>query len=174
MAFCTRCGKELEENAAFCSGCGAAVGQSKGDSEAKQKFDALFESPDHTAEFDAQDISDNRSISIFSYISWLVLVPLIGRAHSSRFARFHANQGLMLAIVSTGWGILYGVTTAIVNAIFRLVGAAIIGKLLLFPLGVANWVLGAIFLALAINGIVNVACGKARKLPVIGKYNILK
>lgn len=33
---------------------------------------------------------------------------------------------------------------------------------------------GLVFLALAILGIVNAASGKAKELPVIGKYKILK
>ncbi len=174
MAFCTQCGKELEENASFCSGCGAVIGQEKGDSEAKKKFDALFDSPDHSDEFDSQDISENKVISIFSYISWLVLVPLIGRAHSSKFARFHANQGLVLAIASTGWGVAYAITTAILNLFFRLIGMRILGTLLLLPLGAVNIVMSAVFFALMVNGIVNVACGKSRELPIVGKFNILK
>lgn len=174
MAFCTHCGKELEENVAFCSGCGASVGPETKENAAKQKFDRLFEVADHTAEFDTQDAADNWIISLFSYMSWLVLVPLIGRAHSSKFARFHANQGLVLAIVSTGWAVAYGITTAIIGALFRLAGLAIVGKILLFPLGVVNWVVGAVLFALMVNGIVNVACRTARELPIIGKINILK
>ena len=41
MAFCSKCGKEIEENAAFCSACGAAVGASeqKKDNQRKMDFD---------------------------------------------------------------------------------------------------------------------------------------
>lgn len=41
MAFCSKCGKELEEGAAFCSGCGTAVGATevKNDNQRKISFD---------------------------------------------------------------------------------------------------------------------------------------
>ena len=64
---------------------------------------------DHTNEFDPTDIQNNKTMGILSYIGLLVLVPIFA-AKNSKFARFHANQGLVLviaqAIVTTVLSIL--------------------------------------------------------------------
>ena len=52
---------------------------------------------DHTNEFDPTDIQNNKAMGILSYIGLLVLIPIFA-AKDSKFARFHANQGLVLVI----------------------------------------------------------------------------
>ena len=88
----------------------------------------------------------------------LVLVPILA-AKNSKYARFHANQGLVLFIAE----IIYNFVSAIIRAIL--------------PLAVVNiilWVISVLFLVLSIIGIVNAATGKAKELPVIGKIRIIK
>ena len=86
-------------------------------------------------------------------------------AKDSKFARFHANQGLVLMISE----VIYWVAVAIVTAIFMAI----------------NWWLGSIFstifalgniffLVLSILGIVSAAQGQYKTLPLIGKISILK
>ena len=38
MAFCSKCGKELEEGAAFCGGCGAKIGEPEQKNDGKRKI----------------------------------------------------------------------------------------------------------------------------------------
>ena len=119
----------------------------------------LFDTPDHTAEFEAQDIQDNKVMGILAYIGLLVLVPIFA-AKNSKYARFHANQGLVLLICAAIVLTVLGILTVIpyVGIVFKILES-------LASLAVTG---------LAVFGIVNVARGKAKELPLIGKFKILK
>jgi len=90
-------------------------------------------------------------------------------APQSKFARYHANQGLILAIIEVIYGFAYFVLSFLLFSIlpWRMWGLAT------FLLGIVG-LTGIIFLALLIIGIMNASQGKAKELPVIGKYRILK
>ena len=153
----------MDENAKQCPVCGAPVEQDQGNSNSKQNaaeaaFTEFNNTADTTAEFDSKDIADNKGMAVLAYIGILFLIPLLA-APNSRFARFHANQGLVLFIAE----IIYNFVSAIIRAIL--------------PLAVVNiilWVISVLFLVLSIIGIVNAATGKAKELPVIGKIRIIK
>ena len=97
-----------------------------------------------------KDVQENKAITILSYLGILCLVPLLAKKES-KFAQFHAKQGLVLFIVE------------------------IIGSFLvpLLGLGLLVYLAALIF---SIIGIVNVAGGKMAKLPLIGdlaeKFNL--
>ena len=167
MAFCSNCGTELEENAKFCANCGAAVYSTDTDKSNKTDFSAkvaaLNDTPDYTAEMDQQDINDNKIISILSYISILVLIPIFA-VPGSKFTRFHANQGLLLFVLEIALGVVKIVLRTILLIIsWRL--ASIVNLLAILDIA---------FLVLAVIGIVNAANGVAKELPIIGKFKILK
>lgn len=180
MPFCSKCGTQLEQDARFCPTCGQPTGaeqnsafqgnaaQGSGFQKAVNDFG---NAPDHTGEFEPADIAAHKTYAIFSYLSWLVLVPLLG-APKSKFARFHANQGLILAIVGTLWSIASGILKNIVRSV--------VSHLLAVPWVVYNLfclacsLVGVFFAVLAILGIVNVVNGRAKELPIIGKIKILK
>lgn len=124
-----------------------------------EKFNELNNTADTTSEFDQNDIQQNKVMAILAYFSWLVIVPIIG-AKESKFARFHANQGLVLAIVEIICWVVLGVLTNIplIGWIFRLVDG-------LFSL---------VCLLFSVLGIVNAANGKAKELPIVGKFKLLK
>ncbi len=188
MAFCGKCGAQIEESAKFCPGCGAAIeapavepapvqetpAQQAPAQEApaqqaapEQKNDiagkiaALNDTADTTAEFDAEDIDKNKLMAVLAYLSWLVLIPLFA-AKESKFARFHVNQGLVLAITEIIWGAAYGIVSVVLGAINLGFIASILG------------LVNILFLVLTVIGIINVVNGKAKELPVIGKYKIIK
>ena len=116
--------------------------------------DQFKNAPDSTAEYDQADINSNKVMAILSYIGILVLIPIFA-AKNSKFARFHANQGLVLFIVA----ILVSIVGRILDKIH---------------LGFIGWILDVLVFAFAIIGIINAAQGKAKELPFIGKYKILK
>ena len=124
-----------------------------------EKLNELNNTKDTTSEFDASDIENNKVMGILAYISILVLVPILV-AKESKFARFHANQGLVLFIASVVSGIIIGILGMFpfIGWIFRLAGAAI----------------EIITIVLMVIGIVNAANGKAKELPIIGSIKILK
>jgi len=111
---------------------------------------------DETTQMDPQDIESNKVISLFSYLGILFLIPLLA-AKDSKYARFHANQGLVLFLAE--------IVVNIVGIILAFI--PIIGAILLF-------VLEIIVLVLVIMGIVNSITGKAKELPIIGKIKIIK
>lgn len=123
------------------------------------KLNELNNTADTTAEFDQNDIEQNKVMAILAYLSWLVLIPLFA-AKESKFARYHVNQGIVLAIVEIVIWIVFGILSRIpfIGLIFALINA-------LLSLGC---------FVLAILGIVNAANGKAKELPIIGKIKILK
>ena len=125
-----------------------------------EKIKEITDTRDSTAEFEPADIEKNKGMSILAYISWLVLIPLFC-AKDSKFARFHVNQGLVLAIVETVGSIVFFRVLAklpLIGWLFGIVGG-------LFDL--------AVFI-LFIIGIVNVMNGKAKELPIIGRISLIK
>ena len=119
----------------------------------------ITETPDYTASFDQNDIQQNRVMSILSYLGILVLIPLFA-AKESPFARFHCNQGIVLVlaevILSAAGRLLGGLP--LVGWIIKLVAA--LGGIALF--------------VFAIMGIINAVNGRAKELPLIGGFQILK
>ncbi|HUO10965.1 MAG TPA: DUF4870 domain-containing protein [Phycisphaerae bacterium] len=109
---------------------------------------------------DAADVEKNKVMGILAYLGILVLVPILA-AKDSPFARYHANQGLILLLTAiVGWIPLMILTfIPIIGCI-----AAII--LLCWWLGV---------LVMMILGIINAANGKMVPLPVIGNlFTLIK
>ena len=121
----------------------------------KSAFEDFFNTPDYTAQMHPNDIQQNKVMGVLAYLGILVLIPIFA-APQSRFARFHANQGLILDIAVMVISILSGLLTSLVPVL------AIIFLLIDIPV-----------IALLILGIVNAATGKAKELPLIGKLRIL-
>ncbi len=176
MAFCSKCGQQVEDGVKFCPACGAAIGGTE-EPKAEEKKDlgaqisALNDTADTTADYDAQDIAANKAMAILAYLGILVLIPIFA-AKESKFARFHANQGLVLLIAWVAWGIVGAIIGAIVSAIFLAISWRLLFIVTIF--NILIWLIHAAFAVLAILGIVNAASGKAKELPIIGKYKILK
>ena len=102
------------------------------------------------------DVDKNKPMAIIGYIvSILFFIPLVTEAKNSPFAKFHANQQLVLLI---GW--------VVVNLVGGMI--PILGWLIILPLG------NIFLLVLAIMGIINAAKGEMKPLPVIGKINLIK
>jgi len=127
------------------------------------KMAALNNTADTTAEFDKADIEQNKGMSILAYLGPLVLIPILA-AKNSKFARYHSNQGLVLLIAAVAYGVAYGILSAIIYAISWRLGfiVSIIG------------LVSILFTVLAIIGIINAVNGRAKELPIIGKFKILK
>ena len=176
MAYCGKCGTKVDEGVKFCPSCGNPMEAPAPEQQAQQtqqntaqtdfsaKFANLNNTADTTAEFDQADIEQNKVMGILAYLSWLVLIPIFA-APKSKFARFHANQGLVLAITEVAWWIVTAILNAILYAISWRLGS-IVGTIL----GLVNLV----FLVMLVLGIINAANGRAKELPVIGKFKILK
>ncbi len=165
MAQCKKCGATVEDGVETCPECGADMtvqneGAASATSGAEQpsqgssvssKVASLNNTADSTQEFTKEDIEKNKTMAVLAYI--LFFVPLLA-AKDSPFARYHANQGLVLFL------------------------CAIIGGPVLSLIPVLGWVLAPILsigiTVLAVIGIINVVNGKAKELPLIGKFKLLK
>ncbi len=124
-----------------------------------EKINEINNTKDTTSEFDSDDIQQNKVMAILAYLSWLVLIPLFA-AKESKFARFHCNQGIVLAIAEIIVWVVFGVLSNIpyIGWIFSIL----------------NGLVSLVCLILAVLGIINAANGKAKELPVVGKFRILK
>lgn len=169
MKFCEKCGAQLNDDVRFCPACGNEIStpapeqNNTNQNDFYSKFTSLNDTADTTAEFDQNDITQNKAMAILAYIGILVLIPIFA-AKDSKFARFHSNQGLILLILEVAWGLIYGILSYIILAIsWRL-------YFLVSILGI----LSLILLVPCILGIINAANGKAKELPIIGKFKILK
>lgn len=113
----------------------------------------LFDTEDLTGSFDTNDIEQNKAISAVAYIPILFIVPML--ATQSPYAKFHANQGLILTM-----------TCIILNIASRILGFVLEWVPILPSLVSAVFSLSS--LALLIIGIINAVQGKAKKLPIVG------
>lgn len=118
-----------------------------------------FDTDDLTGMFDTNDIEQNKALTIAAYIPLLFLIPLLA-AGSSKYAKFHANQGLILTIFS----FVCSIINALIDFIIGWIPA--IGGIIS---GIISVALGIAVLVYIIIGVVNAAQGKAKKLPIIGE-----
>jgi uncharacterized membrane protein len=118
------------------------------------------------------DIQQHKGLAVLGYVCFVI--PLVA-APNSRFARYHANQGLLtfLALIA-----------ATVGAGAVLTGRWILG-LLLARVALLDWfffcglsllavALLVGWIALVIQGILNAANGDTKPLPVIGHWQLIK
>ena len=102
------------------------------------------------------DIDRNRAFAIIAYLWILFIVGLIA-APNSKFAKYHANQGLVLFLAELVFG-----ASCLVLAFIPILGHLTI---------VAGWIAGIVF---AVMGIINAAGGQCKPLPLIGHFEIIK
>lgn len=97
---------------------------------------------------------------IFAILGYLIpilfFIPLVTESKNDPFAKFHANQQLILLIFWVGGNLIAGVLT------FAVIG------LLLYPLVL---IAGLVFMVL---GIMEAVKGGMKPLPVIGAIKLLK
>ncbi|MEG0978926.1 MAG: hypothetical protein RR911_05600 [Oscillospiraceae bacterium] len=136
----------------------------KSNSKAEAIFDKINNTHDATDECDEEDIRDNKLISVLAYLGILVIITIFVEPNS-KFARFHASQGLNLFVCEIAYSILFTIISGVCITISFTLGQIISSILLLVNL---------FFLVLVIIGIINAVQGKAKELPFIGGLKILK
>lgn len=91
-----------------------------------------------------KDIEENKVSAALAYIWILCLVPLFLK-RDSKFAQFHAKQGLLLFIV-------------------ELIGSVV------YAIPIIGWALFVLTIILALLGIRNALDGKYWEMPFLGRY----
>ena len=164
MKTCTKCGKTFEDSN-FCPACGTEVKDAP-----KEKCEGYQEN----------DINENKVFALLSYIGPLFLVPVLA-APKSKYARFHANQGLVLflaeLIIYLPLSLIGWVNNYIFNVIFDKVFSgwlSIVPASVGFVVDALGFCVGGLALILAVIGVINAFQGKANELPFIGKIRVLK
>lgn len=100
---------------------------------------------------DPSDVEKNKGMAILAYI--IFFIPILA-AKDSKFAMYHANQGLILFLA---W-----VAVSIVGTVVPFIGWFII------------WPLGSLFLIVVwVMGLINASKGEMKPLPLIGGFKIL-
>ncbi|HOA30561.1 MAG: zinc-ribbon domain-containing protein [Clostridiaceae bacterium] len=141
--YCSNCGAENNDEAKFCNKCGSTVA---GNTPA------------------VKEVEDNKVIFILAYLGILFFLPLVA-CPNSKVGRFHANQGLLLFILSVAGQIVLGILSLIAGAIYWLFGAFI---------SFISWIWWILILVLAIMCMISANKGEQKPLPVIGKIKIIK
>ena len=156
MAFCNKCGTQLEDDAKFCPSCGETTG--KADFKVEDvvaNIKALNNTADTTAQYDKGDIEKNKIMAALSYVFVLFLLPIF-LCPQSKFAKFHANQGIVNFCVDLALSLVIAICSFI---------------------PVVRWIVGVVGgiagLALMVLGIYNAVMGKAKELPFVGGIRIL-
>lgn len=180
--FCTKCGKEIAEGTKFCPSCGAQLGQGESGmgnvggngANFSENFQNLNDTADYTNEYDPQDVEQNKTMAVLAYFGLLVLIPIFA-AKQSKFARFHANQGLVLCIAAAAVNVVWVIFSSIIRGILYSVWTLwSVYSVISAILGLIGFALGIAFLVLMILGIINAASGKAKELPILGKIKLIK
>ena len=174
MVICKKCGAQLDDDKKFCGSCGEAVQdgsepqvqQYQYQQTIQQGVDRLTklaqDTTDETGGIDAEDIRKNKAMGGLAY--FLFFLPLIA-CPESKYGRFHANQGLMYLFLCIVGSIVRGILSTIIYSItWRLWWiSSILSAVVWLPI-----------LAVGIIGLINGFSGKAKELPVIGKFRIIK
>lgn len=92
------------------------------------------------------DIDKNKTMAILAY--FIFFLPLLTDAKDSKFAKFHANQALLVTLIYVAGFVLT----------FFLIG------FLIYIVGFVFWIMGIIS---AVNG-------EMKRLPLIGNIEIIK
>ncbi len=177
MAFCPQCGAPFNDGATSCPQCGAVFAAAPNPNPQPQQQNYQFQQQyqqqpyqqyqpapvvdpfDHTADFDAQDISDNK---VFSMLPYLPVIGLFGiiiallAAQKSAFAMFHVREALKITVTN----ILLGVISALLCWTIIVPAAGGICMAILFVIQIIMFF--------------RVCKGKAKEAPIICKLKFLK
>jgi len=203
MNYCGKCGAKLEKGAKFCPSCGEKLEKKETIKEENVKkentkketvkeettgkdfgtkvgetFTKLTDTADSTSEFDAKDINDNKGMACLSYLGPLVFIPYFA-APNSKYAKFHAKEGLNFLIYWAAFWVLHFLLSLIKIKTIRhgnLFGYGYDYYVMATPIWI--WLplllVELAFIAVAVIGVINAVQGKAKELPIFGKIKIIK
>lgn len=144
--YCKYCGEQLNSNDVFCRKCGA-----------RQENEPVT---GEVYSFAPDDVRENKAFAVLAYLGILVIVPIIA-ARKSPYARFHANQGLVLFLAS----VIVQTVLSVLAGVFSVIRLG-------FIFGILSFLVAVVVLALIITGIINAVNGRRKALPILGELNI--
>lgn len=167
MPFCEKCGAKMEEEAKFCPSCGAGVNgqqsqysqQNTQSGNFQETINKYMQTEDNTSEFEQEDINQNKVMAVLAYIGILVWYPCLQRPIQSMRV-IMSIRALLLFIAEICLGVVMGIFIWI--------------PVLNIIIGILGGIVSLLFFVFAIIGIVNACQGKAKGLPIFGKFKILR
>ena len=113
MKTCPKCNTQLSDDAMFCTNCGTSFQNANPQPQQTytQPVAPVVNVYDHTAEFDVQDVHDNKIFAILCYIMGIigVIVALLARSSvNSPYLSFHIKQALKITITTILVGVISG------------------------------------------------------------------
>lgn len=137
---------------------------------------SVMDTEDKSSQFEKKDITEGRSMAILAYI--LPFIPYFAEK-KNKYVKYHSRQGMDLLLVAVIYTIIYNVLTSVIQV------RTSCGSLWGYELGnycrVTPWwvtlplsLVGLCISAIAIIGIINAINGKAKELPLIGKFKVFK
>ena len=155
MKFCPNCHLSYDDSANVCGQCGGPLQVIP--QQYRQQPQVAYDPSDHTAEFSAQDISDNKVFAMLPYLmSFIGVIIALLAAPSSPYTMFHVRQGLKICVTE----ILLGVC------------AAVLAITIIVP--IAAGVCMLILLVIEIICFFRVCKGQAKEPPIIKNLSFLK
>ena len=181
MIICNKCGAQLSDDTKFCGVCGAPVTtgsavpqqppQQTYQQPPQQQYQQPYQPPQPEGPYDeVRDAADNKMMGILAYV--FPLIPILS-VPNSKFARYHANQGILLWIILVALNIVSGILNSIFHSIYL---ASLTMRYSAYSAlrGIVWLVVWAIIVLFGVIGIMNASKGEKKPLPVIGNITILK
>ncbi len=150
---CPSCGKEIADGSNFCVECGANLNPG-----AQAYSQARYvDLKDHTAEFDAKDISENKVFAMLPYLMSVTgtIIAAIA-ANNSAYARFHVRESLKFTVCE----------------VLLVICAVLFFWTLIIP--VAAGICYLILFVCRIISFVRIGKGLAKEAPIVGGFGFLK
>lgn len=169
MKICSNCNAQLEDSAKFCNICGMQIIDAQPQQPVAPPDGYQYQQPpvyapqpvvdpfDHTAEFEADDISENKVICMCVYLLstiGIIIALLVG--NTSKYTAFHVRQALKLTVI-TALGSL---------------ACAVLCWTIIVPIAYVV-LLGAVFVARIIC-FIQICKGEAKEAIIVRKLNFMK
>lgn len=114
---------------------------------------------------EAEDLKGKKFTACLSYLFWFAVIPMI-YSTESKFIKYHANQGFVLATVETIFLVITVIVSKILWSVSRATSLLVETTMLMVFVGV--------FGVLSLIGIFNVIRGKEKPIPTFGHIQLLK
>lgn len=146
MKICPNCQNQVDDSSQFCTRCGARFdtaqqpagqpGAQPGGAAPQYQYAApqpvyQYDPYDHTAEFDAKDISDNKVYALLGYLVGIIgIIIALLAARDSKFAMFHVRQIIKITVtemlmllmtVLLFWTIIVPIAYGVMSIVFTVI-----------------------------------------------------
>lgn len=114
---------------------------------------------------ETEDLKGKKFTACLAYLFWFTVIPMI-YSTESKFIKYHANQGFVLAIAETVYLVITVIASKILWSVSRSTSLLVETTMLMVFVGA--------FGMLSLIGIFNVICGKEKPVPTFGHIKLLK